>query len=191
MTEHTCSTFSKNVYHPSQVAGSRIMLHLCRIIWVEMDLYDATALFLYSECSTTLNFHVCGKLDDSSSTGLMSMWSSRSVARWTSHTHWPAWYFFPRFIGQAVLVVKKKKFACQNRRSKTWVWFLGQEDPLEEGMTTHSSMLAWRTPWTEESGGLQCMGLQRVEHNWATNTQTEWCKDADFDWLSGWKLGRD
>ena len=39
---------------------------------------------------------------------------------------------------------------------------LGQEDPLEEGMATHTSILAWRIPWTEESGGLQSMGLQRV-----------------------------
>ena len=36
----------------------------------------------------------------------------------------------------------------------TWVWSLGQEDPLEKGMTTHSSILAWRIPWTEEPGGL-------------------------------------
>ena len=43
-----------------------------------------------------------------------------------------------------------------------WVRFLGQEDPLEEGMATHSSLLAWRIPWTEEPGGLQFMGLQRV-----------------------------
>ena len=42
---------------------------------------------------------------------------------------------------------------------------LGQEDPLEEGMATHSSMLAWRVPWTEEPGGIQSMGLQRVRHN--------------------------
>ena len=39
---------------------------------------------------------------------------------------------------------------------------LGQEDPLEKGMATHSSILAWRIPWTEESGGLQSMGLQRI-----------------------------
>ena len=39
------------------------------------------------------------------------------------------------------------------------------EDPLEEGMATHSSTLAWRIPWTEESGGLQSMGSQRVRHN--------------------------
>ena len=42
---------------------------------------------------------------------------------------------------------------------------LGQEYPLEEGMTTHSGILAWRTSWTEESGGLQSMMSQRVEHN--------------------------
>ena len=43
-----------------------------------------------------------------------------------------------------------------------WVPPLGQEDPLEEGMATHSSTLAWGIPWTEEPGRLQSMGLQRV-----------------------------
>ena len=47
----------------------------------------------------------------------------------------------------------------------TQVRSLGQEDPLEKGMATHSSILAWRIPWTEKSGGLQSMGLQRVRHN--------------------------
>ena len=42
---------------------------------------------------------------------------------------------------------------------------LGQEDPLEEGKATHSSILVWRIPWTEEPGGLQSMGLQRVGHD--------------------------
>ena len=45
---------------------------------------------------------------------------------------------------------------------ETWLWFLGQEDPLEKGMATHSSIFAWRISWTEEPGGLQSMGLQRV-----------------------------
>ena len=44
---------------------------------------------------------------------------------------------------------------------ETQVLFLGQEDTLEEGMATHSSLLAWRIPWTEEPGGLQSMGLQK------------------------------
>ena len=54
---------------------------------------------------------------------------------------------------------------------ETWVGFLGQEDPLEEGMITHSSILAWKIPWTEEPGGLQSLGLQRVGHNWAHTWQ--------------------
>ena len=45
---------------------------------------------------------------------------------------------------------------------ETWVSFLGWEDPLEKGMATHSSVLAWRIPWMEEPGGLHFMGLQRV-----------------------------
>ena len=48
---------------------------------------------------------------------------------------------------------------------ETWVRSLGREDPLEEEMTTHSSILAWRIPWTEEPGGLQSMGSQRVGHD--------------------------
>ena len=51
------------------------------------------------------------------------------------------------------------------------VWFQGQEDPLEKGMATHPSILAWEIPWTEESGGLQFMGLQRVGQDWATDTE--------------------
>ena len=46
-----------------------------------------------------------------------------------------------------------------------WVQSLGQEDPLEEGMATYSSLLAWKIPWTEEPGGLQSIGLHRVGHD--------------------------
>ena len=45
-----------------------------------------------------------------------------------------------------------------------WVQYLSWEDPLKESRATHSSILAWRTPWTKEPGGLQSMGLQRVGH---------------------------
>ena len=48
---------------------------------------------------------------------------------------------------------------------ETWVQFLGGEDPPEEEMATHSSILAWRIPWTEEPGRLQSMGSQRVGHD--------------------------
>ena len=47
----------------------------------------------------------------------------------------------------------------------TWVQSLDQENPLKEGMATHSSILAWRIPWTEEPGGLESIGSQRVGHN--------------------------
>ena len=57
---------------------------------------------------------------------------------------------------------------------KTWVWSLDCEGPLEKEMATHSSIRAWRIPWTEEPGGLQSTGSQRVGYNWATNTHTQY-----------------
>ena len=51
---------------------------------------------------------------------------------------------------------------------ETWVQSLGQEDPLKKEMATHSSILAWRIPWTEEPGGVQSMRSQRVGHDRAT-----------------------
>ena len=51
------------------------------------------------------------------------------------------------------------------RMRGTWVQSLGGEDPLEKDMATHSSILVWKIPWTEEPGGLQSMGLQRVRHD--------------------------
>ena len=51
---------------------------------------------------------------------------------------------------------------------ETWVWSLDQEDPLEKGMATHSSFLAWRIAWIEEPGGLQPKRSQRVRHDWVT-----------------------
>ena len=52
-----------------------------------------------------------------------------------------------------------------------WVQCLSQEDPLEKEMATHSSVLAWKIPWTEEPGRLQSVGLQRVRQDWATEHQ--------------------
>ena len=48
---------------------------------------------------------------------------------------------------------------------ETWVPFLGWEDSLEKGMSTHSNILAWEIPWTVEPGGLQCSGSQRVRYD--------------------------
>ena len=65
---------------------------------------------------------------------------------------------------------------------ETWVQSLGWENPLEEGMATHSSILVWRIPMAEEPGGLQSMGLQRVQHDRATKHS----KDAQLHQI--WKL---
>ena len=83
----------------------------------------------------------------------------------------------------------------------TWVWSLGQEDPLEKGMATHSSILAWRNPWSEEPSELQSTGSHRVGHYWATKTYIKWqgwlCASAFYIqsqwpinvWWSDGKLG--
>ena len=56
---------------------------------------------------------------------------------------------------------------------EAWVGFLGQKHPLEEGIATHSSILAWRIPWTEEPSRLQSIGSQRVRHNRSDLVYTE------------------
>ena len=59
-------------------------------------------------------------------------------------------------------------FLPMQEMQETWVQSLGQEDPLEEEMATHFSILALNVPWIEEPGGLKSMGSQRVKHNWVT-----------------------
>ena len=88
---------------------------------------------------------------------------------------WPLWeQWLPQkvtlFVLQSSLVsqIVKNLPAMQ----QTWVRSLGQEDPPEKGMATHSHILAWRIPWSEEPGGLQSIELQRVGHDWVTNTFT-------------------
>ena len=60
--------------------------------------------------------------------------------------------------------LSSKESACTQ---KTWVWSLGWEEPLEKGMATHCSILAWKIPWTEKPGGLHSVGLQRAGQDWA------------------------
>ena len=63
---------------------------------------------------------------------------------------------------------------------RTWVWSLGQEDPLEKEMATHSSTLAWEISWTEEPGRLQSMGSQRVRHDWVTKLSLSYAQWVQF-----------
>ena len=67
------------------------------------------------------------------------------------------------FVSKDSLVAQKVK--NPPAMWETWVRSLGQEDTTEKGTATHSSILAWRIPWTEEPGGLQSTGLQRVGHD--------------------------
>ena len=71
---------------------------------------------------------------------------------------------------------------------ETWVRSLGREDPLEEGMATHSSILAWRIPWTEEPGGLQSTGSKRVGHNWATSLSLSFQDTHSLTIQSSWSV---
>ena len=77
-------------------------------------------------------------------------------------------YILYRYNYQDSLVVQTVKNLPAMQ--ETWVQSLCTEDPLEMGMATHSSILAWRIPWTEKPGRLQSMGLQKVRHDSATNT---------------------
>ena len=67
---------------------------------------------------------------------------------------------------------------------ETWVWSLGQEDPLEKEMAPHSSTLAWKIPWMEEPGGLQSMGSQRVRHDWVASVSIAWKHASQHPWDS-------
>ena len=65
---------------------------------------------------------------------------------------------------------------------ETWVQSLGWEDPLKKEMATHSSFLAWETPWTEEPGRLQSTGLQRIGHNLGNNDSEGFIGQVTFKW---------
>ena len=74
-------------------------------------------------------------------------------------------------ISRASLMAQWVKLSAIQETQETLVWSLGWEDPLEEGMATHSSILSWRNPWTEEPRRLKSMVFKRVRHNLASNTQ--------------------
>ena len=92
------------------------------------------------------------------------------VGQWSYHQKWTI-LLMRHLIGEASLVTQMVKNlpAMQEIRVQS----LGGTDSLEKGMATHSSILAWKIPWTKEPGRLQSLGLQRVRHNWVTHTF--WC----------------
>ena len=82
-----------------------------------------------------------------------------------SHCVYVPQFLYP-FIYASLVAQRLKRLPAMR---ETRVRSLGREDPLEKEMVTHSSILAWRIPWTEEPGRLQSTGSQRVGHDWATS----------------------
>ena len=81
--------------------------------------------------------------------------------------------------GLARWLSRWKNLPAVQKSQETWVRSLDEEDPLEEEMAPHSSYLAWRIPWTEEPGGLQSIGLQRVRQDWAIKHTQHKAKKAN------------
>ena len=96
---------------------------------------------------------------------LLSVWCEANEKRHIA--------FLPLCLGTSLVAQMVKNLPAMR---ETHVQPLGQEDSLEKGITTHSSILAWRISWAEEPGGLQSMELQRVRPNWVTNTFTFTCR---------------
>ena len=86
------------------------------------------------------------------------------------------WFRIPCYRALLVTQIVKNLPAM----SETWVRSLDQEDLLEKGIATHSSILAWKIPWTEEAGWLQSVELQRIGYNWSANTHTH--HDITYKW---------
>ena len=106
-------------------------------------------------------------------------WTFPRPTHFTLHS--PA-HSFPAFFVSIALIIHFHTVNCSpqlqcpgglatlpavQEQQKMWVGSLGQEDPLEEGMATHSSFPSWRIPWTEEPGMLQSIGSKRVKHDWS------------------------
>ena len=89
----------------------------------------------------------------------------RGNSCWTCLWH-RLWWWFPGCTLASLMAQRLKRLPAMR---ETRVRSLGQEDPLEKEMATHSSILAWRITWMEEAGRLQSMGSQRVGHDWATS----------------------
>ena len=91
-------------------------------------------------------------------------------------------YIYGAYKGFLDGSVGKEKSVCNAEDTGDMALILGWEDPLEEEMATHSSVLAWKILWTEESGRLQSTVSQRVGHNWVTkHTYMEPTRDLDGD----------
>ena len=98
----------------------------------------------------------------------LEVWDSISLALTEQHLNFIVTISQHHSMGIPGVSAVKNPSAMQ-KTQETKLWSLGQEDPLEEEMATHSSIFAWGIPWTEEPGGLQSIESQRFRHDWATD----------------------
>ena len=151
--------------------------------------------------------------------GYKTAWMYLMLLSWTLHNGEdsklyitcisPQVYWIHLNLGRSILNNGSaiKNLPAKQEMQETRVRSLGWEDPLEEGMATHSGLFAWEIPWAEEPGRLQSMGSQRVRHDWAckhtcvcvrvrmrTRTHTSWviiysvtcpCLVWDISWKTG------
>ena len=104
-------------------------------------------------------------------------WLTHREIKWQANVPldeegWPRRSVFKRLFHESGGFPGSSAVKSLPAMQETWVWSLGQEDPLEEEMATHSKILTWEIPWTGKPGGLQSMGSQRVGHDWATKQQS-------------------
>ena len=133
------------------------------------------------------------RVDWRSPTGVVLTGLDKSLHLWFSTSSTGKWgvsvrgslRYLPAHWASLVAQTVKNPPATQETR----VWFPHQDYPLEKEMATHASIPAWRIPWTEEPGGLQSRGSQRVGHNWAISTFTFLSSSIDHEWSENFKRG--
>ena len=137
---------------------------------------------------------------------ILNHWTTREAPPWPCHlskicgllsimslwkilTHYFNYYFLPFFLSDTPvthmldhLTVSHLSLLVKNlpEMQEIWVRSLGQEDSLKKGMGTHSGILTWRIPWTEEPGRLQSTGSQRVRHDWVILTSSHFADLLHF-----------
>ena len=117
-------------------------------------------LSAYNTVASTLTLAYCHQLISIITWGITWEWNSSSQQSFIGHL------LYQPIVGITIVTQTVK---CLSAMQKTQVQSLGWEDPLEKEMAAHSSILAWKIPWTEEPGRLPSMGWQRVRHDWATS----------------------
>ena len=128
-------------------------------------LYNVVLVFAVQQCKSAISIHISSPSEPPSHPPSHPSRSPQSTELsslpYTAASHSLSFHTWLCDIPTRLMARMVKNLPA---KWETWVQYLGWEDPLEEGMATHSSILAWRLPWTEEPARLQSMGSQRVGH---------------------------